>query len=70
MFEICFQNLGKESTLTDDLFAKLQQYVAVLYGTKEKSVDEACWKIFDMKHHRENKIIDMPSLPPCTTVLR
>ena len=41
----------------------------MLYGTKEKTNDAARWKIFDRKHHRENKIIDMSSLPPCTTVL-
>ena len=68
-FECCFTNVGTEPILSEDLFMKLQEYVAMLYGTKVKSVDEARLQIFEKKLYRENKIVDMSSLPPCRSVL-
>ena len=41
----------------------------MLYGTKLKSVNEACYAIFEKKRQEENKIIDMAALPPCKKVL-
>ena len=67
--ENCGTVLGTEDTLTADLFKKLSECAAVFYGTKEKTTDAACWKIFERKHHKKKKIIDMSSLSPCTTVL-
>ena len=41
----------------------------MLYGTKLKPVNEACYAIFEKKRQEENKIIDMAALPPCEKVL-
>ena len=44
--------------------------MSILYGTKLKSVNEACYAIFEKKRQKGNKIIDMADLPPYKSVLR
>ena len=58
-----------ESSLPSSLFSALQEFVSMLYGAKLKSVNEACYAIFEKKQQKENKIIDIAALPPCESVL-
>ena len=67
-FKRCFINLGMKSSLSSSLFSTLPEFVSVLYGTKLKSVNEACYAIFEKKQQKDNKIIDMAALPPCKSV--
>ena len=46
-FEVCFTTLGSEPNLSEDLFEFLEEYIALLYGVKSKSINEARWKIFE-----------------------
>ena len=69
-FEVYFTKLGSEPNLSEDLFESLEEYTALLYGVKSKSINEARWKIFEKKHKRHNKIIDLSLLPLCKSVLR
>ena len=39
-FEVCFTKLGSEPNLSD-LFESLEEYTALLYGAKSKSINEA-----------------------------
>ena len=57
-----------ESSLSSSLFSTLQEFVSILHGTKLKSVNEACYAIFE-KRQKGNKIIDTAALPPCESVL-
>ena len=41
-FEVCFTKLGSESNLSEDLFESLEEYTALLYRAKSKSINEAC----------------------------
>ena len=69
-YESCFASLGSGATLSDEIFNQLQEYVCLLYSRKTKNVNEARWQLFKQKHEKENKIIDLESLPPCEAVLR
>ena len=64
-FERCFINLGMESSFSSSLFSTLQEFVSMLYGTKLKSVNKACFATFEKKRQKENRIIDLTALPPC-----
>ena len=46
-FEVCFTKLGSEPNLSEDLFESLEEYTALLYGVKSKSINEARWEIFE-----------------------
>ena len=63
-----FSNLGVSSAET--LEADLEEYVALLYGIKCKSVNEARYILFDRKFTKQNKITDVSLLPPCQHTLR
>ena len=69
-FEVCFTKLGSDPNLSEDLFKSLEEYTALLYRVKSKSINEACWKIFEKKHKRHNKIIDLSLFSPYRSVLR
>ena len=69
-FEVGFTKLGSEPNLSEDLFKSLEEYTALLYRVKSKSINEARWKIFEKKHKRHNKIIDLSLFSPCRSVLR
>ena len=69
-FEVCFTNLGSKPNLSEELFESLVEYTALLYGVKSKSINEACWKIFEKRHKKHNKIINLSLLPPWESVLR
>lgn len=63
-----FSNLGVSSA--EELESDLEEYVALLYSIKGKSVNEARYTIFDRKFTKQNKIIDMSLLPPCQQTLK
>ena len=44
-FEVYFTKLGSEPNLSEDLFESLEEYTALLYRVKSKSINEARWKI-------------------------
>ena len=48
----------------------LEEYVCQLYGYRSKSTDSVRFRIYDKKYTKENKIIDMAALPPCSSVLK
>ena len=50
--EVCFTKLGSEPNLSEDLFESLEEYTALLYGVKSKSINEARWNIFGKKNIR------------------
>ena len=68
-FEDCFANLRLTSSLPDEMFQLLEEFVCLLYGIRSKSVNEARRKIFERKNKREKKIPNLSSLPPCKDVL-
>ena len=51
-FEVSLTKLGSEPNLSENLFKSLEEYTALLYGVKSKSINEACWKIFQKKNIR------------------
>ena len=48
----------------------LEEFVCQLYGHRSKSTDGIRYKIYKEKYTKENKITDMATLPPCSSVLR
>ena len=70
LFEDCFFQLGAEWDLSDFLFDELEEYVCSLYGYGEKNINKVRWLLFQKKHAKENKVIDLSALPPCRNVLR
>ena len=65
-FEVSFTNLGSEPNLSEDLFESLEEYTALLYGVKSKSINEARWKIFEKKPSQQNhRFILVASLQKC-----
>ena len=69
-FEVCFTKLGSEPNLSEDPFESLEEYTSLLHGIRSKLINEARSKIFEKKHKKRNKIIDLSLLPPCKSVLR
>ena len=53
----------------DRLFIMLEEFVCQLYGYRNKSTDRVRFQIYGKKHTKENKVIDMTALPPCSSVL-
>ena len=68
-FEDCFSQLGAEWDLSDSLFNELEKYVCNLYGYGEKNINKVRWLLFQKKHAKENKVIDLSALPPCGNTL-
>ena len=48
----------------------LEEYVCQLYGYRNKSTNSVRFRIYEKKYNKENKVIDMATLPPCNSVLR
>ena len=69
-FQLAFTDLGENWTVADELYMMLKEYVCQLYGYRSKSTDSVRYKIYNKKYTKENKIIDMAALPPCSSVLR
>ena len=69
-FEDCFCQLGAEWDLSDSFFNELEEYVCNLYGHGVKNINKVRWLLFQKKHAKENKVIDLPALPACRNVLR
>ena len=69
-----FQNtlsiLGKNKEVSNDLFIMLEEFACQLYGYQNKSTDWVRFQIYDKKYTKQNNVIDMASLPPCSSVLR
>ena len=53
----------------DRLFIMLEEFVCQLYGYRNKSTDRVRFQIYGKKYTKENKVIDMTALPPCSSVL-
>ena len=73
-----FRRLGSETELSEDIIAKVEEYIALMYGKKKvASLNEARLEIFLEKYkHSGNegrlgavKKLDGSSLPPCHAVL-
>ena len=56
--------------VSSELYKLLEEYVCQIYGYCCKSIDGVRYKIYTKKFKKENKVIDMASLPPCSSVLR
>ena len=54
-FEVSLTKLGSEPNLSENLFKSLEEYTALLYGVKSKSINEARWKIFEKNIRGINK---------------
>ena len=68
-FECTFSNLGNTSEVDDNLLKELEEFVCLLYGYSEKSVNAVRFKMFQKKQSREHKVADLSILPPCHQVL-
>ena len=64
-----FQDLGSNWELTDETFELLEEYICVLYGSRKKDVNQVHHDLFQKKHVKEEKVIDLSMLPPCHSVL-
>ena len=42
----------------------------MLYGFKQKDVNEVRFKLFETKYEKQSKVIDLSTLPPCQSVLK
>ena len=40
-----------------------------MYGYGEKNINKVRWLLFQKKHAKENKVIDLSALPPCRNTL-
>ena len=69
-FQNAFSMLGENSEINDDLLLMLEEYVCQLYGYRNKSTNSVRFRIYEKKYNKENKVIDMATLPPCNSVLR
>ena len=66
-----FSSLGTEVTVSEELVRRLEWFVRSLYGyPRIQSVNEARRKVFWDRFHKENKIIDLSLMPPCSSNLR
>ena len=61
-----FSILGENWEVSNDLFFMLEEYVCQLYGYWNKSTDRVRFQIYDKKYIKENKVINMAALPPCS----
>ena len=68
-FEKVFAKLGTMSMLPLDDFCVLEEFVCNLYGFKEKDINTVRYQTFMKKYTRQNKVVDLSSLPPCNQIL-
>ena len=68
-FEDCFFQLGAEWHLSESVFHELEEYVCNSFGHREKNIKKVRWLLFQKKHAKENKVIDLSALPPCRNTL-
>ena len=52
------------------MFDELEEYVRNFYGYGEKNINKFRWLLFQKKHAKESKVIDLSALPPCRNVLQ
>ena len=73
-----FRRLGSETELSEDIIAKVEEYIALMYGKKKvASLNEARLEVFLEKYKPSGnegrlgavKKLDGRSLPPCRVVL-
>ena len=55
-FEVCFTKLGSEQNLSEDRYESLEEYTALLYGVKSKSINEAHWKKKNIRGTKKSSI--------------
>ena len=61
--------LGTERELSEEIFQQIQEFICIIYGCREKSVNKARFKLFEKKH-RGKKCPDLAMIPSCGSVLR
>ena len=68
-FEETRAALGTERELSEQIFQQIQEFVCIIYGCREKSINKAHFKLFEKKQ-RGKKCPDLALIPPCESVLR
>lgn len=68
-FQECFASLGETSIPSENVLSVLEEYVCHLYNHRNMSVNSVRYKMFEKKVSRENKCVDLASIPPCQSVL-
>ena len=69
-FQNSFSALGDSVLLLDDIIGLFEEYVVQLYSGTGKNIDLVRSTKFTKKYSKENKIVDLSTLPPCSSVLR
>lgn len=64
-----FSELGNDWDITEQQVSAIEEYVCALYSSKKSSVNELRYDLFLKKQKRENKIIDLSTVPPCSSSL-
>ena len=65
-----FTALGSDWNLTEVVINDLEEFVCILYGYRQKEVNNVRNALFEAKYINQNKAIDMSLLPPCQASLR
>ena len=68
-FEETLAALGTERELSEQIFQQIQEFVCIIYGCPEKTVNKARFQLFEKKQ-RGKKCPDLALIPPCESVLR
>ena len=68
-FQGVFLMLGSFFLLPKEHIYTLEEFACYLYSYKSKNIDNSRFQIFNKKYIRQNKVIDLSSLPPCKRVL-
>ena len=69
-FVMTFTLLGSSWQIEERTIDDLEEYVCLLYGCRQKKVNEARKHLFDRKYLNKEKIIDISLLPPCQSALK
>ena len=67
-FVSIFTSLGLSWEL-EELADALEEYVCLLYGIREKRVNDVRSEIFEREHVNQRKVVDVSHLPPCRSTL-
>ena len=65
-----FNLLGSSWEMEESTISDLEEYVCLLYGCRQKKVNEARKHLFDRKYLNQKKVIDISLLPPCQSALK
>jgi len=64
------QELGTSDDLSNCQWQILEEYVAKLFGSSNKTTNEARYSLFKKKYTDDKKVIDLSVLPPCQSILQ